>query len=275
MPMPARLLVLRNRLRSLFCASVASVALVAGAVCVLVPAALTPLLGAPWPPLHARCVGAMALSLAVALLCARRALDPAAMRMPLLVLAAWSLSAAAVAWIGGSAALAWPWRVAVLGGVALLFARIDGDPPAPAQHADMAWRVFALLALMLVLVLLLWPRLGVTPWPWRLPAPFMAQYAPLFLAWGVAAWLLSRERRRYVRAPVLWGLLAWAVGVLLASAWHAAAFARSNPLAWLWFVGFAGLAALAAHRLLPHWPQRLRHVLGHQPHDSGTSPPRQ
>jgi hypothetical protein len=274
--MPARLLVLRNRLRSLFCAGVAGVALVAAAVCTLAPAALTPLLGTTWPPLHARCVGAMALSLAVALLLARRALDPAATRMPLLALAAWCLSAAAVAMTSGSAALAWPWCVAVLGGTALLFAHIDSDPPAPAQHADVAWRIFAVLALMMVLALLSWPRIGVMPWPWRLPAPFMAQYAPLFLAWGVAAWFVSRERRRYVRAPVLWGLLAWAVGVLLASAWHAAAFARSNPLAWGWFAGFAVVAALAAHRLvLPNGLRRLRRVLGLQPHDSGTSPPRQ
>jgi hypothetical protein len=273
--MSARLLVLRNRLRSLFCASVASVALVAGAACMLAPTALTPLLGTPWPPLHARCVGAMALSLAVALLLARRAFDPAATRMPLLVLAAWCGSAAAVAWASGSAAVAWPWGAALLGGAALVFAHIDGDPPAPAQHADIVWRVFAVLTSMLVPALLLWPRIGVLPWPWRLPAPFMAQYAPLFLAWGVAAWLVSRERRRYVRAPVLWGLLVWALGVLLASAWHAAAFARGNPLAWLWFAGFAAMAALAAHRLWPAWPQRLRRALGRQSRDSGTRPPRQ
>jgi hypothetical protein len=273
--MSARLLDVRNRLRSLFCAGVAAVALVAGTACVLAPAALTPLLGTPWPPLHARCVGAMALSLAVALLMARRAIDPAATRMPLLALATWCCSAAAVAWARGGAALAWPWGVAVLGGAALVFAHIDSDPPAPAQHADIAWRVFALLALMLAMALLPWPGVGAMPWPWRLPAPFMAQYAPLFLSWGMAAWLVSRERRRYVRAPVLWGLLAWATGVLLASAWHAAAFQRGNPLAWAWFAGFAVLAALAAHRLLPAWPQRLRSALGRQPHDSGTSPPRQ
>jgi hypothetical protein len=265
--MPARLLVVRNRLRSPFCAGVAGVALVAGAVCVLAPAALTPLLGTPWPPLHARCIGAMALSLAVALLLARRALDPAAMRMPLWALAAWCLSAAAVAWSGGSAGLVWPWGVALLGGAALALAHIDSDPPAPAQHADIAWRVVSLLALMWALALLWWPRIGVMPWPWRLAAPFMAQYAPLFLAWGVAAWLVASERRRYVRAPVLWGLLTWAGGVLMASLWHAAAFARDNPLAWLWFAGFAAWAELAV--------RRLRLPLGPRPHDNGTRPPRQ
>lgn len=273
--MRVRLMVWRDRLRPAFCAGVAVATLLAGAVCVLAPAALTPLLGTPWPPLHARCIGAMALSLAVALLLARRALDPAATRMPLLALAAWCLSAAAVAWSGGSAALAWPWGAAVLGAAALALAHIDSDPPAPAQHADRAWRVVALLALTLALSLLLWPRVGVMPWPWRLAAPFMAQYAPLFLAWGAAAWLLSRERRRYVRAPMLWGMLTWAVGVLLASLWHAAAFQWTRPLAWAWFAAFAAAALLAAHRLAPHWPQRLRRALGLQSHDSGTSPPRQ
>jgi hypothetical protein len=272
--MPALLSALRNRLRPAFCAVVAWTALLAGAVCVLAPAALTPLLGTPWPPLHARCIGATALSLAVALLMARRALDPAATRMPLLAVAAWCLSAAAAMWIGSGTVKAWAVGVAALGLIALLFAHIDSDPPAPSQHADMAWRAFALLVLVLAAALL-WPRAGIPPWPWRLPAPFMLQYAPLFMAWGAAAWLVARERRRYVRAPVLWGLLVWATGVLLASLWHAAAFARNNLLAWLWFAGFAALAALAAHRLWPLWPARLRRTLGLWSRDSGTRPPRQ
>ena len=247
--MPTHRTAFRNRLRPAFCAAVAWVALVAGAVCVLVPAALTPLFGAPLPPLHARCVGAMALSLAAALLLARRALDPAATRIPLLTLATWCWSAAAVAWAGGQAVQAWPWGAGAVGFAALLLAHIDSDPPAPAQRADMSWRFFAVSALLLALYLLLGPQAGALPWPWRLAAPLRAQYAPLFLAWGVAAWLVSRERRHYVRAPVLWGLLTWALGVLLASLWHAAAFQPGDPLAWLWWGGFAALGALASQRL--------------------------
>jgi hypothetical protein len=273
--MPTRLLVLRNRLRPAFCIAVAVAALMAGVLCVVAPAALTPWLGAPWPPLHARCVGAMALSLAVALLLARRALDPAVLRLPLLALAAWCLSAAAVSWLGSGAAPPWSVGAAVLGLLSGLFAHIDNDPPAPAQHADRAWRAFALLALLLALLLMPWPGWVTSAWPWRLSAPFKAQYAPLFLAWGLAAWFVARERRRYVRAPVLWGLLAWAAGVLLASLWHAAAFDRNNPLAWLWFASFAALATLAAQRLWPHWPGRLRKTLGLWSRDNGTKPPRQ
>jgi hypothetical protein len=270
--MSAGLTFLRTRLRPVFCLVIAWTALLTGAALVLAPTALP---GGAWPPLHARCIGVMALSLAVALVLARRALDPAALRMPLLALAWWSLPAAALAWAHGGVLLVWPWAVAAVGGAALAFARIDSDPPAPAQHADRAWRTFALLALLAALALLVGPRGAARHWPWRLAAPLVAQYAPLFLAWGAAAWVMARERRRYVRTPVLWGVLSWAVGVLLASLWHAAAFKWSNPLAWLWLAAFAALALLAAQRLFPAWRARLRRSLGHQPHDSGTGSPRQ
>jgi hypothetical protein len=268
--MTAPLLDLRTRLRPPFCAAAAVAGLLAGAALVLVPAALA---GGAWPPLHARCVGAMLVSLAVALASARRALDAAALRMPLMALAAWSLSSATLA-LAHAHAL-WPWALAAIGGAALILARIDGDPPAPAQHADPAWCAVALLALLAaVLLLAATPRIA-AHWPWRLAAALVAQYAPLFLGWGVAAALLLREWRRYVRAPVLWGLLTWSVAVLAVSLWHAAAFNWARPLAWGWFAAFAALALLALQRLWPAWPQRLRRVLGLVSRDSGTRPPRQ
>ena len=95
-------------------------------------------------------------------------------------------------------------------------------------------------------------------WPWRLSAPLVAQYASMFLAWGVAAWLVSRERRRYVRMPMVWGLLAWAAGVLLTSLWHLSAFRLHSPPAWLWFAAFAATSTRAAHHVWPTggWPPR-------------------
>jgi hypothetical protein len=268
--MTAPLLDLRTRLRPLFCVAAAVAAMLAGAMLVIAPAALA---GSAWPPLHARCIGAMLVSLAVALASARRAFDAAALRMPLLALAVWSLSSAAVA-LAGSAA-PWPWGLVVVGVAALFLARIDSDPPAPAQHADKAWAAFALLALLAAMPLLAAAPHVAAQWPWRLAPALIAQYAPLFLGWGVAAALLSRERRRYVRAPVLWGSLTWAVGVLAVSLWHAAAFRWANPLTWVWFAVFAALALLASHRLLPAGPQRLRRALGLWSRDSGTRPPRQ
>jgi hypothetical protein len=267
--MTARPIPLRNRLRPLFCSAAAVLTLLAGAALVIAPAAM---LGGRWPPLHARCVGAMLLSLAAALASARRALDPAALRMPLIVVAAWSLSSAALAWVDGAA---WWWGLVVVGVAALLFARIDSDPPAPAQHADKAWRAVALLAALVALMLFMSPQQASMQWPWRLAASFIAQYGPLFLAWGVAAWLVARERRRYVRAPVLWGLMTWAAGVVAVSLWHAAAFQWARPLAWLWFAAFIALGLLAAHRLWPEWPRRCGRALGLRPHDSGTNLPPQ
>lgn len=271
--MTARLLTLRHRLRPLFCTAAAVAALLAGAALLIAPAAFTAVGGGAWPPLHARCVGVMLVSLATALASARRALDPAALRMPLIGLAVWTLSSAVLA--GASAGAWWSGGLAAIGSAALLLARIDSDPPAPAQRADRAWRAFALLAALLVVPLFAWPHNVAAYWPWRLTASFVTQYAALFLAWGAAAWLVSRERRRYVRVPVLSGLLTWAAGVLAVSLWHAAAFRWTQPLAWVWITAFAAVGLLAAHRLWPAWPKRCRRALGLQPHDSRTDLPRQ
>jgi hypothetical protein len=215
----------------------------------------------------------MLVSLAVALAFARRALDPAALRMPLVVAAGWALSSAALALMNDGAV--WSWALTGAGGAGLLFARIDSDPPAPAQHPDRTWGAVALLAWLAGLWLMAAAPQAAAHWPWRLSAARVAQYGPLFLAWGLGAWMVSRERRRYVRVPVWWGVLAWCGGVLAVSGWHAAAFQWTRPLAWLWFAGFAALGLLAAQRLRPAWWLRLRSALGLQPHDSGTRPPRQ
>jgi hypothetical protein len=261
---------LRARLRPAFAAFIAGAAMLPGAVLVLAPAALT---RGVWPPLHARCIGVMLVSLAVALASAQRALDPAALRMPLVVVAGWALSSAVPALAGSGAP--WAWALVGAGGAGLLFARIDSDPPAPAQHPDRAWLAVALLALLAGLGLLAAASHAATHWPWRLSAAQVAQYGPLFLAWGLGAWMVSRERRRYVRAPVLWGLLAWCGGVLSVSAWHVGAFRWSQPLAWFWFAGFAALGLLSAQRLWPAWRPRWLRVLGLESHDSGTTRPRQ
>jgi hypothetical protein len=253
--MTARLQSLRHRLRPAFCAAAATSALLAGTAFVLAPAALP---GGAWPPLHARCIGAMLISLALALASAQRALDPAALRTPLIALSAWSLASAALVLVGGGTP--WAWALVAVAVAALAFSRIDGDPPAPAQHADKAWAAVALMSLLCAVTLLAASRNVAAFWPWRLTAALIAHYAPPFIGWGVAAALLSRERRRYVRAPVLWGLSSWAAGVLSASLWHAAAFQWARPLAWLWFAGFALLLGLAAYRLWPTGPQRLRRV---------------
>jgi len=238
----------RARLRPAFSAVAMWATGLAGAAGVMAPAVLA---GGVWPPLHARCMAVTSLSLCVALALARRTLDPAALHMPLLALACWLLSIVALTWVGGGVLSLLHGMLAALGLIALALASIEGDAPAPAQQPDRTWRSFAVLALLVALPLLIVPRGTVPYWPWRLSAPLVAQYASVFLAWGVAAWLMSRERRRYVRMPVLWGVLVWAAGVLLTSLWHLAAFRLQSPSAWLWFAVFAATAAAAARHLWP------------------------
>ena len=256
---------LRNRLRPAFALAAAVSCLVAALWALSAPTG--------WPPLHARCLGAMLMSFSLALALARRAVDPAALRIPLLALASWSLASAGVA--GLQAQHGWPWLLTAIGAAALLLARVDDDAPAPAQHADRAWAALALAALLSSLPLFVSAEAAARHWPWRIAPHFAAQYAPLFLACSVVAWQLARERRRYVRASAASGLLAWALGTLAASLWHAAAFRWANPLAWGWFTAFVVVALLAAQRLWPGWLRRRRAAwLGPRPHDSGTDWPR-
>lgn len=249
----------RARLRPAFSAGAMWATGLAGVAGVIAPGVLT---GSVWPPLHARCMAVTALSLSVALALARRTLDPAALQMPLLALGCWLLSTVVLSWVGGSALSVLHGVLAALGVAALALAAIEGDTPAPAQRPDRSWRWFAGLALLVALPLLIMPRGMAAHWPWRLSAPLVAQYASMFFAWGVAAWLVSRERRRYVRMPVVWGVLVWAAGVLLTSLWHLAAFRLQSPPAWLWFTAFAVTAAMAVHQVGPAGGRRLRRLLG-------------
>ena len=241
---------LRARLRPAFGTGTMWAAGLAGAGGVVAPGLLA---GSAWPPLHARCMAVTALSVSVAIAQARRTLDPAALSMPMLALAAWCLSAAAPALIGGGDGGPWHGALAAVGLLALGLARDDGDTPAPAQHRDRAWTAFAVLALLVALPLLIVPGAVAPFWPWRLDAALVAQYASMFVAWSVAMWRLSRERRRYIRLPVVWGLLVWALGVLASSLWHLSAFRWNGPSAWLWLAAFTTTGVLAALRI---WPGR-------------------
>jgi hypothetical protein len=78
--------------RPAFGAAAACIAFAAGAALLIFPPASALLGRGAWPPLHARCIAVMALSIAAALWLARRAQDPAAMRIPLLALAVWALT---------------------------------------------------------------------------------------------------------------------------------------------------------------------------------------
>ena len=117
----------RARLRPAFSTGAMYATGLAGVAGVLAPSVL---MGSVWPPLHARCMAATALSLSVALVQARRTLDPATLHMPLLALGCWLLSTVALTWIGGGVLSLLHGVIAALGGFALALAPIEGDTPA-------------------------------------------------------------------------------------------------------------------------------------------------
>jgi hypothetical protein len=252
--------------RPALAAALAAAALLLGLLLVLAPGASAVLGGGPWPPLHARCVGAMALSCAVALWQARATLDPAALRMPLLLAAAWAAGSALALLRHGTDGAA-PAGLAALGAGAWWLARADDDTPAPAEHADALLLASAAASAAVALLLLAAPARVAPWWPWRLGSAWVVQYAPLFAAWATVLALAARERRRYVRAPVLWGLLSWAAGTLGVSLWHASAL-RGPASVVGWLAVFVGAAAAAAWRL------GLLGRLGRWSRDAGTAAPR-
>lgn len=240
-----------------FCAAVATAAAAIGVLCVGWPPLASQLL--PWtmPPLHSRCVGVMHLALALQLLAALRPLDPHAMRVPLAAVVAWCVASVAGVWlqpgaagVGGTAA-AWlaGWLLLAATGAALLL-RPTG-PNAPAQRPARAWQGVALLAVGTALLLLAAPTLAVAAWPWKLTPVLAAAYAGPFLAFGVAAWGVARERRRYVQRPAQQSLAVLGGGVIAACLLHRSLFDFERPAAWVWFVSFAAVAVLALHTLRP------------------------
>ena len=240
-----------------YCAAVAAAAALAGVLCIGWPPLASQVL--PWtmPALHARCVGVMHLALALQLMVALRPLDPHALRIPMAAVAAWcaastagvllqpgpsGLGATAAAWVAGWLALAV---------VAAALLRRPTGVNAPAERPARAWQGVALAAVAAVVVLLGWPELAVAVWPWKLTPALAAAYAGPFFAFGVAAWGVARERRRYVQRPAQQSLAALGLGVLLACLLHRAVFDFQRPAAWIWFAAFAAVAALALHTLRP------------------------
>lgn len=245
-----------------YCAAVAAAAAVVGVLCLGWPPLTATLM--PWalPPLHARCVGAMHLALALQLLAALRPLDPQAMRIPLGAVAAWCLASVAGVLLqpgpAGLAGAAPGWLVAWLltAGVAMALLMRPTGMSAPAERPSRAWQGVTLACTLTAGVLLMAPSVAVAVWPWKLTPVLAAAYAGPFLAFGVAAWGVARERRRYVQRPAQQSLAALGVGVVAACLVHRALFDFERPAAWIWFATFIALAVLALHTLRPVIRQR-------------------
>lgn len=232
--------------------AVALAALALAGTCWLGPETAGRVLPVAAPALHARCLGAMYGAIAMGLLLCARQHDAAVVHIPLhLVLAA----AAAVALVAGLAQpLSWPF-VLVHAGVACgagVHAWAGREVPAPAEWPDAALCVLGAGLLAVALALALFPLQAAALWPWPLPLPLAPFYAAALLAFGRAALMVARERRRSARHITL-VVLCWLAGLLLAlSAWHWPLL-RGLP-AGVWLATAAGCLWVCGLRLA--WPAR-------------------
>jgi hypothetical protein len=234
----------------LFCRLAATAAASWGGTLLLWPGASQWLPVGELPALHARCLGVLHLALACGLWSARRRLDEAAARLPLLLLGTWSASAIAAALIADQtpAGMAWLGCMALTacGAVGLLVS--DESIAAPAERLDLSWAALGLGAGALGAALLLLPELAARHWPWRMAASQAAAYGAPLLGFGTMAWAAARERRRYAREPALQAWLALSAGFMAASLLHHELFAAARTATWVWFGLLAAVAAWAAAR---------------------------
>lgn len=238
-----------------FCAAVAAAAAGVGMLCFGWPSSASLVL--PWtlPALHARCVGAMHLALALQLLAALRSADPHTLRIPLAAVFAWCAASAAGLLLHpapsglGERRTAWLAGWLLLATVALVLLRRSTEANAAAERPGRAWQGLALAATGASLVLLAVPERAVAVWPWKLTPALSVAYAGPFLAFGVTAWGVARERRRYVQRPAQQSVALLGLGVLAACLLHLTLFDFQRPAAWAWFATFGAVAALALHAL--------------------------
>lgn len=246
--------------------TVACAAALLGVLCVGWPPLASRVLPWPLPPLHARCVGVMHLALALQWLAALRPLDPHTLRMPMLASAGWGLAGAAglllQAGPGGLGRLAAAWVATwlLLAGAALALLSRPTGIRAVAERPGRAWYGVALAATATSVLLLARPAQAVAVWPWTLTPALAAGYAGPFLAFGVMAWCVARERRQYVRRPAQQSLALLGAGVLASGLLHWTLFDFHRPAAWVWFLGFAAVTALALHPFVPAIRTALRHA---------------
>ena len=217
-------------------------------------ATLAPALAWPWPlpPLHARCIAALQVAAAGAWLLAARERDAAARRIPLAQLLAGALCTLVLVAVRRPelSAAGWGWLalqvLSAVGAGACLW--LQAELQAPAERPDRAWLACGAAAGAMAALLAFDPAHAARLWPWPLgPRPALLYAGPL-AGWAVALVMLARERRRGVRAPVLWGLLPLGPLVVLASALHLGAF--HHPAAGTaWAAAFGALSVLTVRRL--------------------------
>jgi len=89
-------------------------------------------------------------------------------------------------------------------------------------------------------------------WPWAIKVLLAQIYGAPFLSYGLGSLYAARLRTWSEVRIVIFGTLAFTVGVLLASMLRANLFDARTPSAWLWFGSFAvASAALLLFTVIP------------------------
>lgn len=221
------------------------------------PARVDTALPFPVPPLHARFLGAMYLSGVVFMILGIRAREWSEARVVTAMIAIWTGALGLVSllhlslfdWTRGQV---WIWFLAYsvypILAAWIAWRQRAVTAPLPGPPLAVALRSYLLLqggvVTLLSLSLLLAAPVMVRIWPWTIPLALAHIYFAPFLSFGLGSLYAARQHGWIEVRIVVYGTLAFTLGVLIASFHHRALFHFSAPAAWLWFGGF-GLASLA------------------------------
>jgi hypothetical protein len=238
----------------MFYGIVAAFALWVGASSYFDPALVVNAIPWPAPPLHARFIGA--LNLSVVVMCVWTAVSPsrdAARHLPILI-AVWSGVICVASFLHletyhyGEAPI-WIWIVAyvafpvVAGFLAFNMGRGDVGKTTqllPVWQKTYLWLQGAILVL-LGAVLFFAPDLAAALWPWKINSTLAQVYAGPFLAYGLVSFLVSRGGYHQAMVPMT-GLLVFVILALIASVLHRALFSVDAVSGWLWFAALGAAA---------------------------------
>lgn len=239
---------MKHAMHLMFCRLAAPVAAGWGSTLLLWPGMSSWLPAGEMPLLHARCIGVLHLALACGLWSARRRLDAAAARLPLLLVSTWGAAAFAAALVAPQSDAGKAWLAGMgLAAAGAMWLLVHAEAlTAPAERPDVAWAALAFCAGAIGTALLLLPAMVAAHWPWRMDAAHAAAYGAPLLGIGAMAAAAARERRRYAREPAMHACLALSAGLLAASLLHRELFGATRIVTWLWFGLLVAVAAWAA-----------------------------
>lgn len=257
-----------TRAQKVYFAAVGSFALWVGIWGTFVPAEVARAL--PWqvPPLHARFLGAVYFSAAAMLFGGLFCHFWAEVRAMVLVIATWTGMLLVVSlfhldqfdfhhkpvWFWFFAYVVYPvlgfWWISRYRGQN---ERVAG--PVLPLWAGGCFRALGGVLVLLALAMLLAPQPVVNVWPWKITPLLVQIYSAPFLAYGLASFVLARQKTWPEARLVVMGLLVFVSLVLVASFLHRGLFVSARPATWVWFGGFLAAAALLGTMVL-HFPRR-------------------